>query len=133
MESSKTAIEYAWDEICQKIYDGIELCEIHTIAEAIKDLECIEKFMETMDIESVDLKDESWLIKHIEDEIEGAERYVNRWQKTQTAQFKILAKQEWEHAGTLIKMIDRTKLTDKEHTKLQNLTNKYNELLAKLT
>lgn len=132
MECSKKAIEYAWDEICQKIYDGIELYEIHEIATIIKDLDCIEKFIETMGVELTKSELFSWFIKNIKEELFDTEKYIDKFKETQNLQFKVIAKQEWEHAGSLIKMIDNTKITEEERVKLQELINKHNTLSTKL-
>lgn len=67
---------------------------------------------------------------HIEDELDGAEKYCELWLKTKDSMYKALAKEELKHAQILIDKVKTAPITDSD--KLAELQARADALQHKL-
>jgi rubrerythrin len=73
------------------------------------------------------------LLDYLADELRGAEMYHNRYIETNDSAYKQLAKDELRHADYFLKKARQTPDDSGMQPLLQELTDKYNELLNKLS
>ena len=66
-------------------------------------------------------------------ELHDAEKYYNRYVETKDSNFKQLAKDELRHADYFIKLVRSKTLDPAKQEEIQRYTDKYNELLNKLS